>query len=263
MALAAVLKFNRSLKKLSLKGNPIGSVGATALRITDRMNPVVTIEYDGAEGPQQMPAVDLSSLPRMMQNMMGKALNLWGSNIGNQGVMMVAQMSNQFPEINLGNVGLGPEGLRALLLSLMNNTTTKNIDISGCQMDPMTAGVFGQLLKVNHTLESITADNCNIGNMGVPAIAGGLTMNQGLKTLSLEAMVLKGSGAVALAQALKTNQTLKNLSLSGNNLGPMGAAALAKVFGPVSINPMGAASGIMGSARSAFGGLSGAGLSGF
>ena len=129
------------------------------------MNPVVTIDYDGAGGPQ-MPPIDLSQLPGLLQSMLGQALNLGGSNVGNQGAGMIAQMSNQFPSINLGGNGLGPAGLKPLLLSLMHNTTTKNIDISGCQMDPMTASIFGTLLKVNHTLESINADNCNIGNMG-------------------------------------------------------------------------------------------------
>jgi len=114
----------------------------------------------------------------------------------------VLQLDLSSNELSLAHNNLEDEGTKAICEALEQNTTLKELDMSG---------------------------GCNIGGAaGAKHVAKMLGVYGGLTKLSLAQNKLKEEGTKAICEALEQNTTLKELDISGRYEGNIGGSAGAK-----------------------------------
>ena len=190
-----------------------------------------------------------------------KSLNLSNNNIGNEGVIAIAEAlkENQIiTTLDLHNNFIGPEAATALANALrVNSSITKviltynNIENEGAtalaealrvnktvtslnlwmnKIGPVGATELAEALKVNKTVTSLNLSNNKIGPVGATALANALKVNSNIASLNLSRNEIEDEGATAIADAVTVNNTIKELYLTENNFGPTGVTALAEAF---------------------------------
>jgi Ran GTPase-activating protein (RanGAP) involved in mRNA processing and transport len=182
-AIADALLVNGALTKLSLAHNKLEEVGTKAI-------------CEALEQNKTLKELDISG-------------DWAGSNIGETaGVKHVAKMlgvNGGLTKISLAKNGLGEEGTKAICEALEQNTTLKELDLSGHHVS-------------------------NIGETaGAKHVAKMLGVNGGLTALDLSFNDLKDDGVSTVCEAIQSNKETKlsSLNFRGNGIGPVGANAVA------------------------------------
>ncbi|KAK3249355.1 hypothetical protein CYMTET_41213 [Cymbomonas tetramitiformis] len=246
--------FNRSLNTLNLRCNNIGTEGAKALAVALTPN---------AEG------VFNTSL---------NALNVWGNAMQLEGARALADAVKQrgapvklcgslldVEELNLHNVGLGPEDALLMANDLVFNGSLNTLSLSSNNIGPKGAKALAVALTpnaegvFNGSLNTLDLRCNNIGPEGAKALAVALTPNaegvfngslntltitdgvslpigalrrNELTELDLSGKRLRPEDAIILGALLVSNTSLNTLDLRWNDIGPEGAKALAVALTP-------------------------------
>lgn len=181
-----------SLKSLWLTSTGLGDVGALALALAFRRNPIVELYLqDNHIGPQG--AIELAAW--LSTDTILQVLNLHKNCIENDGV-----------------VALIKDGLILNDLSAL-----KKCVLSANNVSNDAAVAIGAYLGWNPTLQILDLSMNNIGDVGLQFMAMGLTLNFRLSSLKLGYNPIADSGVVALAKCLQVNWSLVSLCLKGND----------------------------------------------
>ncbi len=159
-----------------------------------------------------------------------ESLNLSNKNIGNEGVIAIAEAlkENQIiTTLDLHNNFIGPEAATALAEVFKVNSTITMVNLRWNNMGDTGATALAEALKENSTIQSVNLFYNNIGDDGAKELAEALKLNQSITTLDLEKNNIGDEGAQSLAEALKENSTVTSLNLSHNKIEDEGATAIA------------------------------------
>lgn len=236
--IARLMKFNKSIRRISLQGNSIGSDGAT--KLAESLS-----EAGGGGGGVEV-------------------LNLNFNPIGEGGGQEIAKMlrhNNTLKILDLGNTELGMKSLVSLASSLNEaNRTLVYLDVENPRLySVQEEGTlhFSRCLAVNNVLKAVKlgkhdmrdhgcltlvsygmVNNCTLTTLDLrcnvlseesgPHLARLIVENSTLTTLALPSNNIKDNGCVHVAQALPYNQTLTSLDMSYNHIEEKGLLALAE-----------------------------------
>jgi NLR family CARD domain-containing protein 3 len=175
--------------------------------------------------------------------------------IGPAGGKLIAEalrtsVTGALTKLSLAQNKLEEEGTKAICEALEQNTTLKELDISGGYEGDIggSAGAkhVAKMLGVNGALTSLDLSNnqlCGLNHYGrgtytaegITAIADALLVNSTLTKLSLAQNKLEEAGTKAICEALEQNMTLKELDIrqefwiGSNTGGSAGAKHVAKM----------------------------------
>ncbi|GAB0190755.1 leucine-rich repeat-containing protein 74A [Grus japonensis] len=125
------------------------------------------------------------------------------------------------PYINLNHHGLGPKGVKAIAIALVN-ISNNHLDTAGA------AAIAGLLLDNMSYLHALQLSGNNFGEETAPFFAEALMGNVALKILNLSWNGIGNEGALALGEALKVNNVLVHLDISNNQINNEGAKKLCR-----------------------------------
>lgn len=131
-------------------------------------------------------------------------------------------------EVNMMHCGLGPQGTKALAVSLVTNTSILKLNLRDNWMEGMGGSAVADMLKENCYITEIDLSENSVGEQGARALSGMLLKNSTLMSLKLSGNHLDERSARHLAPALVSNQKLQHLDLSHNKFGD----AAAEILGP-------------------------------
>eukprot|EP00900_Chrysochromulina_parva_P012181 jgi/Chrpa1/20964/Chrysochromulina_OHIO_Genome00026601-RA len=166
-----------------------------------------------------------------------------------EGITAIAnalRVNGALTKLSLAQNKLKEAGTKAICEALEQNTTLKELDISGDWQGSNTGGSAGakhvaKMVRVNGALTSLDLSNnalCGLvqGRVsvtysaeGITAIAEALRVNGALTELSIYGNHVGDEGVVAICEAIQSNKETKLASLNfGNNgISPVGANAVA------------------------------------
>ena len=205
-ALANVLQSqNQTLSKLDLSHNPLTGVGIDSL------------------------------LEPLLAESKLRILRLTDVQLGSKGATTIASILRCRNGINLrelyvGNNRMGPKGIKAISLELLQNTTLQMLDVS-CNAIKCQGATSLAIALRNATesgLRTIDISGNNLGTAGMKPFADLLSVDRRLEGVFACRNDIGVDGAVLLCNALKVNYTLKDLRLEGNNIGDRGSVMLAE-----------------------------------
>jgi hypothetical protein len=139
------------------------------------------------------------------------SLDAAAESIGPAGVKLIAEalrtsVTGGLTKLSLAHNNVGEVGTKAICKALEQNTTLKELDISGDWRGSNTGG-----------------------SAGAKHVAKMLCVNGGLTALNLSSNSLKDEGVNAVCEAIQSNKETKlaSLNFSYNSIGPVGANAVA------------------------------------
>ena len=139
-------------------------------------------------------------------------------------------VSQSMTELDFNSNEFGDRGATALAEMLKENGTLQQLDVSGNFIGQEGATALAEMLKENRTLQQLDVSDNSIGQGGATALAEMLKENRTLQQLDVSYNSIGQGGAIPLAQTLKQNGTLQQLDVSGNFIGQEGATALAEML---------------------------------
>lgn len=197
--------------------------------------------------------VGAKTLAKVLKNTKLSELNLFHSEIGDEGIEALAKKLKdiQVENLDLSYNQIGPEGAKALAVVLkdtqiqelhlscnrvqlkgaaalakgMKESKVKTLNIQTAGIHAAEAEAFAKELRNNMQLKELDMSGNKIGSRGLVALAKILKYTQ-IKMLYLSGGQIGNSGIEALAKVLKDTQIL-SLNLVSNNIGDVGAVALA------------------------------------
>ncbi|KAF9565977.1 hypothetical protein EC968_003976 [Mortierella alpina] len=256
MALAEVLKTNRTLTALSLRGNSIGDDEGQALAEALKINSTLTTLDLTGNSIGENGAQALSKALKINATL--TTLNLGANSIGDNGVEALSEAlktNTTLTTLDLGDNSIGDNGAQTLAETLKTNKTLTTLNLLGNQiwikglaaiseistqnpilttLDQLNVGYKAILMfeafKPNSTMTFLRLSICSIGDNGAQALSEALKTNLTLTTLYLDYNVIGDAGAQALSEALKANSTLTTLDLRGKSIGDLRARALSEAL---------------------------------
>jgi Ran GTPase-activating protein (RanGAP) involved in mRNA processing and transport len=189
IAIADMLKVNKTITELNLSDNDIGIDGAKALAAMLEKNNTIT------------------------------ELCLFRNNIKDDGAKALAGMlekNNTITELNLSSNNIEIDGAKAIADALKVNKTITTLDLSYNNIGDDGAKALAEALKVNNTITTLELWFNEIGKDGAKALADMLKVNETITRLELSGNNIGIEGAIAIAKALKENKAITKLYLGGN-----------------------------------------------
>lgn len=143
-------------------------------------------------------------------------------------------------ELNMMHCGLGPQGTKALAVSLVTNTSILKLNLRDNWIEGMGGAAVADMLKENCYITEMDLSENSVGEHGARALSGMLLENTTLVSLKLSGNHLDERAARHLSPALVSNQKLQHLDLSHNRFGDVAGeilgAAIADNTGMKSLN---------------------------
>ena len=133
-------------------------------------------------------------------------------------------------KVDLGHVGLGDAGARAVGLVLSFTSSLQVLKLSNNSIGDEGARVIAEALKQNTLVTTLDLSNNSIGDEGARVIAEALKQNTLVTTLDLSNNSIGDEGARVIAEALKQNTLVTTLDLSNNSIGDEGGKAIAEAL---------------------------------
>lgn len=124
-------------------------------------------------------------------------------------------------EVKISHRYLREHGAKAIASVLVNNNTTRKVQIESNELSPRGGVYFGKVLQRNSTLTELNLANNNINKEGIQAIAEALSENTVIKRLDLSGNGLTDKDSKLLSDAVENNTSLRYLNLSYNKLGEL------------------------------------------
>ncbi|XP_034026778.1 leucine-rich repeat-containing protein 74B isoform X2 [Thalassophryne amazonica] len=125
----------------------------------------------------------------------------------------------QTTSVFMMHYSLGPQGTKALAVSLVTNTSILRLNLRDNWMEGMGGAAIAEMLKENCYITEVDLSDNMLEDYGAKAIASMLQKNATLVSLNLSGNHVTDRSTEHLGQALITNTTLQHLDLSHNALG--------------------------------------------
>ena len=176
---------------------------------------------------------DISGVASLLSNLTSlKRLDLGETSISTQEVGLLAKLlSHSQPHkleyLDLSDSLKSPESTSLILTALSNNTTLREINLTGAHVSENNLSLLTSALTTNTTLRKLDLSHCKINDNMVSEITSALCDNSTLQTLDLWGNAFGRSGATALAGMLRRNNTLQELYVRRNTIGEEGTLKLA------------------------------------
>ena len=219
-----------SLKSISLNLSycAISSVGLSHLKeMPEQVATRITelILWDNTDISEGLASL-LSNLTSL------KRLDLAHTSISTQEVGQLAELlshsqTHKLEYLNLMYSLKSPESTSHILTALSNNTTLREIVLTGAHVSENNLSLLTSALRTNTTLRTLDLIYCKINDNMVSEITSALCDNSTLQTLDLYGNAFGPSGATALAEMLRRNNTLQELDVRRNAIGEEGTLKLA------------------------------------
>ncbi|XP_078277398.1 uncharacterized protein lrrc74b [Rhinoraja longicauda] len=128
----------------------------------------------------------------------------------------VRNMNN--PELSLMHYGLGPQGAKAIAVSLTTNTTILKMNLKDNWMEAGGAQAIAEMLKENCYITDVNLSDNQLGFDGAQAISTMLMENAFLFRIALSGNNFDDHAATLLAEAISNSLKLQFLDLSHNKI---------------------------------------------
>ncbi|CAH1788691.1 unnamed protein product [Owenia fusiformis] len=120
-------------------------------------------------------------------------------------------------ELDLSGNSMGPQGFRAIMFALCNNSTLTHLNIAGNQTDTDSAASIGKMLSCNNSLMYLDISGNSLGKDFLSrSVASGLKVNTSLQVFKLQSC--GSSDLTAMLESLVENTSLQHLDISSNAL---------------------------------------------
>ncbi|XP_078083382.1 uncharacterized protein lrrc74b isoform X1 [Mustelus asterias] len=143
-------------------------------------------------------------------------------------------------ELVMMHYGLGPQGAKAISVSLITNTSVLKLNLKDNWLEAEGARAIAEMLKDNCYITDVDLSDNQLGVEGARAIASMFMENLTLTRATLSGNYFDDHAAVLLAEAISTSHKLKYLDLShnkiGNSLGEDLGNAIAENTGIIELN---------------------------
>ncbi|PRP82693.1 hypothetical protein PROFUN_10057 [Planoprotostelium fungivorum] len=185
VAIAQMLKINRTITDLDLRSNDIDLAGGNAL-------------FKELADNTTLKSLDLSGMSGVNRNHIGRS--------GAEMLKEALKKNRTLEQLMLRENGFGSEGAAVVAQGLKVSSPSDTRP---------------HLCKVNYGLRTLDMGANNIGSEGCKAIAEGVLMSV-IQHLHLSRNNITDSGAHAIAEILQGSRRLVSVDLSGNRIGPSG-----------------------------------------
>ena len=189
--LAAVIRINKSLEKLSLDGNHLRSSIVVVVNALQEISSLTVLHLNDNKNRSEELGTAISSV--VTKNKLMGILSLRDNGLNDDGVINIAQSLCKCSKLKV--------------LNLQNNNITEKA-----------AEALASVVSSNGGLLQLRLGNNQL-QLGVIKITRGLKNISLLKILDLHDNNITGQAAKELAAAIKVNKSLEKLWLNGNNLG--------------------------------------------
>ncbi|KAK3241980.1 hypothetical protein CYMTET_48298 [Cymbomonas tetramitiformis] len=203
--LAALLPGNPHLAMLDVQRNYIGDAGAVEL----------------AKG--------------LAQNTVLRQLNLTLNSFSQEGVRAIAAAvpTSACQQLSMGHVGMANAGAEALAPAMgPAGAPITQLELHFCGIEDDGIAALARSLKDNTTLRELNLTGNRIGDAGAAELAALMSTNSCITCLLLDSNCVQAKGSVQLAKALVKHRALRTFSLGGNPIGeaPNAAKAISKLL---------------------------------
>jgi Ran GTPase-activating protein (RanGAP) involved in mRNA processing and transport/serine/threonine protein kinase len=229
--LVDMLKINKVITSVNLRGNSITSTGAAHLAMVLKTNTVITsvdlsgnhLWHDGA-----------TSLAEAFKvNSVITAVHLRDCSFMTTGALSLAdafKINTAIATVDLRGNKFNSEGAAALAEAFSVNTAIRTVLLGGNNIGSTGVRSFAALFAANTAITAVSLRDNNIWPAGIADLADAFMANTVLTSVDLSDNSFGDVGAGSLAVAFETNSAITKINLSGNRIGADGAAALAEAF---------------------------------
>ena len=187
----------RSLIKVDISGNPIGDkIGALFVYCLDKFSE--GLEY-----------LDLSST--QISILTSQALQT-----------LLKSTQNRLQHLKLENNLIRDEGLCAISISLLSNTSLLFINIADNKIELAGGYTISKVIRINRTLAGINISKSSIAGKGIRELCRSMIVNTEIKSLIINACELTDEDAKEIGHMLNVNSRLQQLGLCKNKFSHKG-----------------------------------------
>lgn len=208
--LALALKKDRFIISVDISSNDIGPEGSTKF-------------FEILKENESLVSINISSLEGLRRNKLGSK--------GAEAVSELLKISKTLTHLNLGDTGLGKEGLEYITQGIAHNTVIVSFDISNNGFSHHSLEGFCQILNTT-SLEELVLSGNKIGSKGCEIIAkmlmSGADRPNFLRKLSISMCEITYRGISRIFEALENNPMLNYLYADNNPLGKYGGVSIGK-----------------------------------
>ncbi|CAK8989437.1 unnamed protein product [Durusdinium trenchii] len=221
--IAEVLKTNRTLTRINLKGNQITDEGVKAVADAMAYNTTVTdldLRYNqGIDSDVGKQAIRLLEERLEGNRAAAEAAEAKRSRI--RGDHRADGRADKFP---------GRLRIQALADKLTHGGTLSKLSVFNANLGDAVIQVLIEALQHNRSVTDVNLTKNNITYIGAKALAQMLTVNLNITHVYLGGNQIGDAGTEALAQMLKQNRSITNINLHANQIGSDGIQVLAEAL---------------------------------
>ena len=232
--LAEGIACSKTLRRLGLKGNQLGTTGTQTLAsaiIKSSLHSVSLYDNNIQQSGAQALGLAIQMAPHLQE------LQLGSNNVGPQGCHSLAEGIKQsavFRTLGIMCNGVGAEGAKSLAEALAVSGSLQYLDLSHNQVGLEGAQALSRGIRKSKTLRHLDLDDNNLDDEAMVALAEALG-GSNIETLVLASNDLERAGAEALGTAIAAQSALHTLSLKYVFLGDEVIDPLARGLGRSSI----------------------------
>ena len=222
-----MLQRNRTLRKLSLCGNPgISDTGiffiAEGLKMNSAFKELAMSNITAPGGKALATAIlTNTSLPLI-------ELHLFDIGITDDSGPIFVDMIQQNTSLEIltisNSFGVSDYGVFCIAQGLQRNTILKVMNLIDCNFTSIGAKDLSRMLTVNHSLTSLDISRNPIGDKGIAHLADVLKQNETLEKLSVKSCQISDAGVSSLADTVRKHYSFIQINLEGNGLTKDGVA---------------------------------------
>lgn len=213
ISLGSSLKSNKNIISVDISSNNINVDGSTKF-------------FESLKDNQSIVYVNISSLEGLHRNRLGVR--------GAEAVGEFLKKNRVLTHLNIGDTGIGKEGLEYIIQGIAHNKVLISLDITSNGFFHHSLDDFcGALITTN--LKELFISGNKIGNKGCEILASKLIGNNDivcpLNKLNMSMCDISYLGVSKIFESLENNVTVEYLNLDNNPLGPFAGSAIGKCFG--------------------------------
>jgi hypothetical protein len=225
-----------SVVTLSLKGNPIGDAGGSAMGTMLRgNNTLVSLDLGGC-GLETKSLISillaLLSHPALCAIKLDKPVLHSAQNLLSvvQHLAQTIARTTVLVDVSLEHFGLFDDHLATLLPPLVQNDSIKSLSLGGNKLTGDGGALLAKFLGRRPDIVNLSVPNNRLNDDGLAALATVVRTHPSLERLSLLGNGAGDRGLVAMAESVNASRSLRQVYVWGNKFGDAAAAAFYKHF---------------------------------
>ncbi|MBU0744017.1 MAG: hypothetical protein KKE11_01405, partial [Gammaproteobacteria bacterium] len=200
-----------SVSELNISHNNIGDNGVGQIAAALPKSGIVVLNISGNNiGPDGVKVI-VNAIQK--ENSVFSELNISDNELGAAGAEDIGNILPKITSLNIARTNIGPDGARFIAQGLQNSSVTRELDISGNQINAAGAGDISNTMANLNRLN--IADNA-IGDQGAEFISVSLP-NSNIRALKIAKNSIENEGANALTMAVRKSK-VADLDISNNRI---------------------------------------------